>query len=334
MILILSQSRSEPSTEEVMDWIERLGCCCCRINGQDLDGTSHLSMELSLVDGRLHLQWGGLQLTPAEVSAVWYRRWAVERRLESCDLFPEPDCNPKLQHQIYRHLTQECQRLSDFFFRALAGRPWLGEPRTSSLNKLHVLRCAASAGLDIPPTLVTTSRDQLKRFAAAHGRLITKPIGDMPELAGGDEVFMMYTAMVEAESIDQLPARFAPSLFQKCLDKSLELRVFYLDGTSYTMAIFSQLDPKTTIDFRRYNLERPNRTVPYRLKEQTAAAVCRLMNDLELATGSLDLILTRDGRIVFLEVNPAGQFGMVSKPCNYRLERQIAESLIARAHNE
>ncbi|HEY0036114.1 MAG TPA: hypothetical protein VGB66_05465, partial [Longimicrobium sp.] len=49
---------------------------------------------------------------------------------------------------------------------------------------------------------------------------------------------------------------------------------------------------------------------------------------LEMRTGSIDLIRTRDGRHVFLEVNPAGQFGMVSHPCNYGLEKKVAEYLI------
>jgi hypothetical protein len=38
--------------------------------------------------------------------------------------------------------------------------------------------------------------------------------------------------------------------------------------------------------------------------------------------------VARDGREVFLEVNPVGQFGMVSRPCNYQLERKVAELLL------
>jgi hypothetical protein len=38
-----------------------------------------------------------------------------------------------------------------------------------------------------------------------------------------------------------------------------------------------------------------------------------------------------NGDIYFLEVNPAGQFGMVSTPCNYYLEEKIAEVLLRRS---
>lgn len=51
------------------------------------------------------------------------------------------------------------------------------------------------------------------------------------------------------------------------------------------------------------------------------------MADLDLNCGSIDMILGNDGLYYFLEVNPVGQFGMVSGPCNYYLERKIANFL-------
>ena len=52
------------------------------------------------------------------------------------------------------------------------------------------------------------------------------------------------------------------------------------------------------------------------------------MQNIGLETGSIDMVFTKDGHFVFLEVNPIGQFGMTSKPCNYFLERELALSLI------
>jgi hypothetical protein len=49
---------------------------------------------------------------------------------------------------------------------------------------------------------------------------------------------------------------------------------------------------------------------------------------MNLNTGSIDLICTKSGEYVFLEVNPVGQFSMVSFPCNYYLEEKIADLLI------
>ena len=88
---------------------------------------------------------------------------------------------------------------------------------------------------------------------------------------------------------------------------------------------------QTRADFRQYNEERPNRTVPYRLTPELEEGLRRLMDDLGLETGSIDLLVPPEGRQVFLEVNPVGQLGMVSHACNYPLERRIAEVLIRKA---
>ena len=94
------------------------------------------------------------------------------------------------------------------------------------------------------------------------------------------------------------------------------------------MAIFSQNDKQTKIDFRNYNDDRPNRYVPYLLPVSIEKKITKLMQKLNLTTGSVDLIKDIKGNYVFLEINPVGQFGMVSGPCNYYLEKRIAEFLI------
>ncbi|WP_447951552.1 hypothetical protein [Chryseobacterium koreense] len=55
--------------------------------------------------------------------------------------------------------------------------------------------------------------------------------------------------------------------------------------------------------------------------------------ELELATCSIDMIVNKDWEYYFLEINPVGQFGMISNPCNYFLEKKLAE-LLLKNHNE
>jgi glutathione synthase/RimK-type ligase-like ATP-grasp enzyme len=93
------------------------------------------------------------------------------------------------------------------------------------------------------------------------------------------------------------------------------------------MAIFSQGDNKTSLDFRRYNRSFENRKVPFQLPEIIEEKLNGLFNALNLNCGSIDLIFTSNDEYLFLEINPVGQFGMVSFPCNYHLEKIIAEYL-------
>lgn len=329
MILILSQSSLEPTTEEVMDWVEALGGRCVRLNGDDIEGRSELRCEI--VDGELSLRFEseGIELPLQEIGAVWFRRWLYERRHETVDLLDHPGADDHtLHHQLRRHLSLESRRLSDFLYASFDHLPWLSHPRRSNLNKLDVLRRAAREGIATPATLVTTEREALRRFAARYGEVITKPVGEVEAFIAGEVSHFLYTTPLGPAEIDALPARFAPSLFQERVEKAYELRVFYLDGEFHAMAIFSQNDPQTRTDFRQYNRERPNRNVPYRLRPDLAGRLRRLMDGLELETGSIDLLTAPDGREVFLEINPVGQLGMVSRPCNYHLERKIAQLLL------
>ncbi len=335
MILILSQAAGETTTEAVMDWLDAMEVPFFRLNGEDLDGAvSGMGVELS---GReLAVTFSGTDERlgfPAEaVAAVWYRRWQDCDRFASLPMLPPGSPDPgRVASAVLNHLSFEMGRMSELLFSRFAGVPWLSDPARASPNKLRVLEQAAGHGLDIPATLVTASREEVERFAARHGPLITKSIGEPEMFFFEKDYFMLYTAEVGPPEIADLPERFFPSLFQERLEKKYEIRVFYLDGQCYPMAIFSQLDSQTQVDFRRYNRTRPNRTVPYRLPGDIAEKIAVLMASLELETGSLDLIRTPDGRHVFLEVNPIGQFGMVSRPCNYFLERRVAEALVRKA---
>ena len=131
---------------------------------------------------------------------------------------------------------------------------------------------------------------------------------------------------------EELPETFYLTLFQEELEKEYELRIFCLDGDVYGMAIFSQLDQKTKVDFRNYNLSRPNRVVPYAVPAAVHTKINYLLANLGLTNGSVDMVRTVAGEYVFLEVNPTGQFGMVSEPCNYYLEQRMAEFLLKKAH--
>ena len=93
------------------------------------------------------------------------------------------------------------------------------------------------------------------------------------------------------------------------------------------MAIFSQEDKQTVIDFRNYNDQIPNRYVPYKLPHNIEDKIDKFMHKMNLDTGSIDMIVTPDLKYIFLEVNPVGQYDMVSVPCNYYLHKKIAQTI-------
>ncbi|HTO16436.1 MAG TPA: hypothetical protein VLZ83_11735 [Edaphocola sp.] len=199
---------------------------------------------------------------------------------------------------------------------------------------MEMLLKAKEHGIEIPNTIITNQKVKLKRFFNNNNKeIITKSIKDATifnKKKSNDNysTAITYTESIDKEIMNKIPDHFFPSLFQEKLNKEFEIRSFYLDGNFYSSAIFSQLDKQTDVDFRMYNNKRPNRIIPYNLPKKLQSQLERLMCSLNLKSGSLDLIKTKNGKIVFLEVNPWGQYGIISVPCNFKLDKIIAEYLI------
>lgn len=90
---------------------------------------------------------------------------------------------------------------------------------------------------------------------------------------------------------------------------------------------FSQNNHRTSTDFRNYDSVEPNRNTPFKLPASFENKLKLLCEHIGLNFCSIDVLLDRDYQLYFLEINPVGQFGMVSMPCNYHIEKIIAEKL-------
>ena len=321
MILILSTSKFESTTDEVIRWLNYYKADWKRLNGYDLQN-GHSFFD------RTTMQINSKELSTELCPVIWYRRWYEQ------DAFAESIQEAPLiknKGELKQHLAKEFEALSEVMYHRLADSFWLTNPLHINVNKLVVLEKAQQMGLLTPDTSVLSAKRDLETILLKHNRLVTKALTNSPDFFATDDVheYASYTEEVNFEDLASLPDTFFPTLFQKAIDKAYEVRVFYLDGLCYSMAIFSQRNSKTKVDFRHYDHELPNRTVPYQLPKDVEAKIHALMQHLKLNSGSLDFIVEANiHQYYFLEVNPVGQFGMVSIPCNYYLEKKIATLLI------
>ncbi|MFA0961071.1 grasp-with-spasm system ATP-grasp peptide maturase [Roseivirga sp. BDSF3-8] len=330
MILIISQPM-EYTTSEVCRWLRHWKVPHVRLHPEDLQ------------EGGMHYELGAgsrteepeknrtVQVDPVgaerwqsdEVNTVWYRRWSQPRQL--MQLWKNAG-EPELD-KVRRHLGGEFATLTQTLIRHLGDVKWLNHPSDNHLNKIDVLEKALEAGFDVPETLITGKKAALSRFIDQHGAVISKPVKEVDFFPYHGDEFSLYTVRFTADELEDLPDTFFPTLFQRQIPKQYEIRTFYLGGECYSMAIFSQADKMTELDFRRYNHGNMNQMVPFNLPAEQEAAADRLMKALNMDSGSLDIIRDTEGRYVFLEVNPVGQFGMVSRPCHYQLEEKVARFL-------
>ena len=254
-------------------------------------------------------------------SSVWYRRGSITFKVpvKSTDIKGE---------EIGNYLTREWDVFS-YFIYDLNFIIKLGSfNKEKDNNKIFNLFSAKSVGIDIPEMLLTNQKAVLLKFTKSQKYVITKPLNRSISLFDGSVNWNSDgTLMLNEGIVGFLSDNFFPTLFQEYIEKSYEIRVFYLKGKIYSMAIFSQLDEQTKTDYRNYNRAKPNRNVPYQLPLEIEEKIRLFMDKSGLDTGSLDIIRATDGRFVFLEVNPCGQFDWLSGNCNYYLEQKIANYL-------
>ena len=246
------------------------------------------------------------------------------------DVFLEANDSYHVQHR-----KEELRYLIDYIHFKLKEKAKIiiGGFNKNDVNKLEILELARSCGLDIPESYIFTKKSDalnlIKSKEKGNKHIITKPLSQgvyriLPEIG-----YYNYVERLTASKLKKIPDTFFPSLFQIEIKKKYELRIFYLNGICYAMAIFSQGNKNTEVDFRKPNLDKPdNRKVPYNLPADISIKINNLMNRIGLNTGSIDMIVAQDDSYVFLEVNPVGQIPMTSVPCNYYLEQLVAKQLI------
>lgn len=322
MILIVSNN-DDQSTNEVIDWLHHYKAPFVRMNENDVVSTFRIDLDNDAGCYTFRTRNGDREL--AGPLSVWYRRggfWLGSIAPPQLKVM-KVDERDSLVAQIEMERICAATALAKMVFLDA-----INQPSNNSLNKVNILDQARSVGLSIPETLITNRKSDVLGFKRRHGRIITKNLAQGVHINMDDAIYTGLTTLCSERFLRSLPKTFPPALFQRAVEKWIELRSFYLDGRTYTSAIFSQADPTTSIDFRNYNMERPNRTPPFRLNEEVERKLQQLMTKIGLRSGSIDMILTPTGEYVFLEVNPIGQFKQVSHPCNYYLEKIIAQTLI------
>lgn len=295
------------SSNIVHDWLLHLGVTVNRVNNFPENFSEEFSLSIS---------HNGVNSNFKNINRVWFRRW-------SATVFGIGN--------IQNALENEKSALKRIFSKQLPLKFLINKPADLLISKTKTLEVAAQIGVDIPETLITNSKAKLKAFIDSKKSVIVKPLYEPLFINKRNSSYASYTRILTSDEVSTYCDFFIPSIFQECIEKEFEIRTFYFNNEFYSMAIFSQAEKRTSIDFRHYNSEKPNRNVPYKLPINVETSLRELMVSLNLDSGSIDIVKSIDGRYVFLEVNPIGQFGMVSHPCNYYLEKRIAEYLIERS---
>ncbi len=231
----------------------------------------------------------GTQL-PCDVTTVWYRRRN-----------PFHDAKDSVESFVW----QEREGIVESILNTYESCRWVN--RRSSLvrarPKLSQLVKARQQGLRIPKTIVTNSLDELSSFAdACDGDIVAKPI-QTQVLHDGTEHLVLGTRTLHKNDFNAAISHM-PCYAQEKLPVRSELRVVVFGEHMYA---FRQTRKSDADDIKQLSLDQIRHEY-CTLDECIATKLQALMRHYELEFAAIDLVEVDSGDLVFLEINPNGQW--------------------------
>jgi glutathione synthase/RimK-type ligase-like ATP-grasp enzyme len=318
MILIVTE-RLDPHVDHVASVLDQHQIHWRRLHLSEFPSRLGISYRGdNAADGRLAFRDADILLD--DIDAVWYRR------TES------PGLPPTIRGEDRRFARAECQSFLRGLWTATADCNWVSHPDAlrNAGDKAEQLSRARRYGLHIPRTLFSNNAEDVRDFCdelGGAGNVVYKPHNSMMfSSKRGMEV--VYTVTLDAELCARLgEVRYCPGIFQEKLTKQYDVRVTIFGDRVFAVAIHSQEDEETKTDWRAYTWG--GRNFPeheiVELQKETRDCCVALVHSYDLQFGAIDLVRTRDGRDVFLELNPNGQWAWMEAETGL----PMAEALVA-----
>ena len=259
----------------------------------------------------------GLWMTGIE--SVWLRRLeAIEN-------------DPLATETWSQYATVEWAYALNGLYDAMNAR-WLpGRPHDilGADGKLTQLARARRAGFRIPDTLLTSNVEEVFAFHETHrGRIISKlPSSTLLEQRG--QTFVRFTHRVTRSDLGYLAStlRRAPCLFQEQIEKKTELRVTVVGDRVFSASIDTARNRQCLVDSRRLDTEHTPHH-PFPLDAAVNAKIVDIVRGSGLTYATLDFIVRPDDELVFLELNPAGQYLWIEQLTGLPISEAICDYLV------
>ena len=317
MILVLSLDKYEQGTDPVIDWLIYKKANFVKLTIQDLISTNN-DFKIDVNFGRIYVK--GIDLTD-EIKVIWYRRFEDDLMVR----FP----NGKHSEQVLFELKNEVEVVTDYLKRILTDKIWMPHEDGIKLDKPEISFLAEKFNLKTPKSIITNNKFDVINFQnEINSDLIIKPIRHSGYFIDANHTYCIYTQKINQKMVNELPENFVLTLFQECVDSELEIRVFYLDGEFYSSAIIITDKDSDVVDVKlNFNTDSIN-WIPYQLPKEFEVQLDSFMKSINLNTGSLDILKTKNNEYIMLEINPVGQYNAPAYRNNFYLEEKIADWLI------
>lgn len=307
MLLILTSEQDFAADYLIVKLIERQ-LPYFRLNSEELSQAKY-TFALDDANTTRKIAVGPRTLDLSEVSAVWYRR-AIHPILYT-------SLTPAERHFITGELRHLVMGLV-----LNPGVVWINPIDKVSVaeHKLYQLQLAAKLGFHVPRSMVSADVDKLQHFASKNrSGTICKPIFHGMFFDGASHS-AVYTRRIDAEKLNKLNVSSYPILLQEEIVRLADVRATFVGDRWFVTDIVGD---ESLVDWRD-----PNTDVEYiisSLDDSTLLRCRKMLMELGLNYGAFDFIRTPSGDLVFLEINPTGEWAWLEEKLGFGLRDAFIE---------
>jgi glutathione synthase/RimK-type ligase-like ATP-grasp enzyme len=311
--VLLITARFDPAADLLLAELRRRGASCVRWNTHEFPLESSLNYRAASDGFSAEVVTDGRAIDLSTIGSIW---WQWDRPAG----FP-----PDLQGEERRFAETEAHlavsalmTVGDFF--------WINHPARENLakSKPAQLFMAGKLGMEIPKTLVSNDPDEVRRFVAKSKAEIVYKGLSQPHMVPGTALF---TGLLTQETLANLDLiRLTPGIFQERVEKAYELRVTVIGSKVFAVKIDSQKNRNAQLDWRRALHDVGYETAV--LSREVEEKILAFMRAFGLFYGAFDFIVTPDGRHIFLEINPSGQYMWLECATDLGITAALADALM------
>ncbi|HDY7423281.1 TPA: hypothetical protein RQJ46_002916 [Vibrio vulnificus] len=239
---------------------------------------------------------------------------------------PTKVSHPKLTEAELEYLNMEWLSFLKSIYCRL-DKKWFSSPTNIALaeDKPRQLAIATTLGFQVPQGIITNDVFAVME-RTMNENLIAKPLRQA--LLKGKNESVIFTSQIPTltpEYEDSIS--FAPSIYQQEISKKYDVRVTVVGNNVFPVAIWSQTSEATKVDWRQggqIDLVHEHIEIPDDLKMKCI----KLVKELNLKFGAIDLICDLDGVYWFLEINPNGQWAWIENQTKLPIASSIVDELL------
>lgn len=306
--VLLVTASYDQAAELVTNKMDEIGVSCFRLNTDEFPGKVSIDFDPRL---DVTFKTDDLTVKGQDIQSVWYRRNVAPNLPEETDSYHQEFCARETQAFLTGAIT------------SLQTNRWISEPAKiwQAERKLYQLSIAHRLGFRIPPTLVTNNENSVISFAQ-HRQVIAKAVSsgyiDSPD--GYQSVFT--TSLTSEDMLHLEGLSLSPVTFQEQINKKSDIRVTIVGQEIFTAEILSQEHPSSQADWRATT----NPLIAHRhhqLPDEVAQLCKKLVTQLGLKFGAIDLALTNNEDYIFFEINPNGEWLWLEDQLKFPIAERI-----------